>query len=1148
MVRGTSTRLLVSQAHEYPGSVCILCDSDLLRVEPYVRHGPIFPSILGELFVRVWLYEDDTPLRIIEFVDSISDYDELKAALEIHACPLRRLSPNSVPRHREVLPSVRLAEHEMAVWDYLSDRITQYLECDGIFPLVTRGADEAVAVAFRFNRSPDRQGTVYDDEKEIIEWSSCLETLGESGRFWGGVDVCGVLPFDTGEGKESQQIGASLGLSLILARERKRATVFGYWPPLDILATGALHSGRLTRVESIPAKLALADRLRVKVAVCPEPQFNVPEIESLVVIPTETPIRKCVELVTRKLDSLSLTRITFHQACLGTNEAGQIELSEILDWRECDVIHTRLLHFQPVFEASSSDAADAFGVSCRTMITAISRRRRYLHHGLLAAIATLCALLTGMGVWLWQEKKNEEIERINRISRLTEQGRQEILQGFPLRSLPYLEKAYSLGGDSGPLKYLLARGLESVVAQISVLGDPPAIVSQASFLPGSTRVMTYTRNGSLGIYDARSGSKLSEIADFVRPEIVPSVSRDGSLIASAKENIGLIWASSGDQPVSRLEGHEFDIKSIAFSPDGTQIVTSSVDDTARVWSVDNAKLTQSLRGHRATVQQAVFDGTGDKVVTLSLDRTIRVWDATSGRILQTIFLDEDELSFQTFPLTRIEVSPDGRYLVGIIGGQLIKVWDLVSADLISEVSSGDRGLYAVSFNVVADTPVAIMAPNERTPLNLVNLISNEDLTFATNEWMTDAVVSRSGGRAITTGFDQSAEVWDMVSGHVLFRLEGHRGSAVTYADFSDDDTLMLTVDWNGTVRVWQAQVGMLTSTVSAHAGKVFSISFNRDGSRFVTAGEDNQLKLWSFKPFSELNSISGLDNPLGTAVSNSDGTVAVSVSELMPFPQRSDTTARIWDLESGNALLALKNGHTNALSKVLIDEATQDLFTVSWTENKVNRWDLQSGEIKNAWFIPTSGTILDVTSVGESRQPVAFTTETSGDVLMWDLSSLKVTASFVGHRLWCQSARLSPSGTRLVTGSGDMNAKVWDVESGAMLFTLEGHKRMVMDAQFSPNESIIVTGGIEEGIMVWDAESGDLLADLRNHGHGLSSFAFHPSGRFLLTANDGYIKCWTVSQTLLKSEEVTDIVESNVPWKLVEDSYLHRKEIIGDSD
>ena len=63
---------------------------------------------------------------------------------------------------------------------------------------------------------------------------------------------------------------------------------------------------------------------------------------------------------------------------------------------------------------------------------------------------------------------------------------------------------------------------------------------------------------------------------------------------------------------------------MAFSPDGTLALTSSVDNTARVWRVDGRGAPVVLRGHNHGVPYAGFVD-DERVLTCSYDTTCRVW-------------------------------------------------------------------------------------------------------------------------------------------------------------------------------------------------------------------------------------------------------------------------------------------------------------------------------------------------------------------------------------------------------------------------------------------------------------------------------------------------------------------------------------------
>jgi WD40 repeat protein len=74
--------------------------------------------------------------------------------------------------------------------------------------------------------------------------------------------------------------------------------------------------------------------------------------------------------------------------------------------------------------------------------------------------------------------------------------------------------------------------------------------------------------------------------------------------------------------------------SVAFSPDGSRIVTGSSDQTARIWDAASAKEIAVLRGHEWTVFSAAFSPDGSRIVTASGDKTARIWDVPPRPLLE----------------------------------------------------------------------------------------------------------------------------------------------------------------------------------------------------------------------------------------------------------------------------------------------------------------------------------------------------------------------------------------------------------------------------------------------------------------------------------------------------------------------------------
>ncbi len=90
----------------------------------------------------------------------------------------------------------------------------------------------------------------------------------------------------------------------------------------------------------------------------------------------------------------------------------------------------------------------------------------------------------------------------------------------------------------------------------------------------------------------------------------------------------IIWDVVSNVLLKILEGHKNDANSVAFSPDGKQIVSGSNDNTVIIWDAITGKLLRTLKGHTEQVKTVAYSPDGKYLASGSHDKTIRIWQVT----------------------------------------------------------------------------------------------------------------------------------------------------------------------------------------------------------------------------------------------------------------------------------------------------------------------------------------------------------------------------------------------------------------------------------------------------------------------------------------------------------------------------------------
>ena len=125
----------------------------------------------------------------------------------------------------------------------------------------------------------------------------------------------------------------------------------------------------------------------------------------------------------------------------------------------------------------------------------------------------------------------------------------------------------------------------------------------------------------------------------------------------------------------QFTAHGGPVKSLALSPDGRWLVSTSFDYTAVLWSVPDFSERRTLIGHEAAVNAAAFSPDGRYLVTAGDDRTLRVWkmdqllDKTPAPVPKV-------LTGHTAKVVHLTFSADGQRLVSSSWDHTLGLWSV----------------------------------------------------------------------------------------------------------------------------------------------------------------------------------------------------------------------------------------------------------------------------------------------------------------------------------------------------------------------------------------------------------------------------------------------------------------------------------------
>jgi WD40 repeat protein len=337
-------------------------------------------------------------------------------------------------------------------------------------------------------------------------------------------------------------------------------------------------------------------------------------------------------------------------------------------------------------------------------------------------------------------------------------------------------------------------------------------------------------------------------------------------------------ASRLEQPGSRIKQltpHDLSPLPLSFLP----MKTPSAEETALP---QVAQL--SYTGHMDRIESVAWSPDGKRIASSSLDETVKIWDATTGVNILTF-------RGQSLQAQAISWSPDGVYMAstGGLSSERVHIWIASTGRISAKHASYDSHTERVLAIAWSPDGMLIASASEDATVQVWNAMTGRTVfTYRGHSSVVKTVAWSANGRRIASGSeDKTIQVWDATSGGNIFVYYAHRDK-VNDLSWSRGGTLIASASDDGTVQVWDAVTGRKAFNYSGHTGGVTTVCWSPDGTRIASGGLDETVQVLNVMTGNTLFTYNGHSDWVSSVAWSPDGKRIASGSW--------DKTVRVWDL------------------------------------------------------------------------------------------------------------------------------------------------------------------------------------------------------------------------------------------------------------
>ena len=295
--------------------------------------------------------------------------------------------------------------------------------------------------------------------------------------------------------------------------------------------------------------------------------------------------------------------------------------------------------------------------------------------------------------------------------------------------------------------------------------------------------------------------------------------------------------------IRTFTGHQFGVKHVVFSPDGSHFASGGTRGEVFIWDLDGAESRKKLEGHYGSVTDVRYAENGKYVVSAGEDGQVKVWDSNTGYCMQRIVSPSSDLS----PVNKVKFAlmsaENGMVYFGGTNRYLCRV--PFNSDGKPEVIYADKDESIRCAILSPDGSEVIFAAGKY--LMALDLASGQVVReYNTGSCLINSLEFSNDGKRLLTWCDNSRV--DMRNPENFYLLTSFRsgsgGNKFSNLAFTDDQKYVITGDHASRFNVWDLNNKQRVLDQGANQGTIMSFDLESGPNYILSGSLDKSVKLW----------------------------------------------------------------------------------------------------------------------------------------------------------------------------------------------------------------------------------------------------------------------------------------------------------------